>query len=392
MPKAARARITERMLASLKPVTKETWLMDSEVPGLGVRQRPGARPCWVVRFVVEATGKGRKYQIGPVGQVTLDSARAIAQQRLTEVKLTGDLSDRKLDEKRRQTVSDLIASVLEDMEEKGKAKTYIRDFKGQCRDYIEPHIGTMLVRDVERDDVERILRKVSAKKYLHNRVRSNLSKLFNEARKQKIRVDNPAFGTEKTQEEARIRVLDDQEVSRLIGALQASPCMEADAIRLLYLTGSRPKELLSSKWEDFAVPEEVTKPVIWTKPALTVKQRRTHVVQLSDLASATIRRMREEVPKAEEGDYVFPSRKGQGKHLTEYKDYWAKVAMDAGLEDARAYDLRKSFASRVLAATGGDVKVAMSLTGHTQVGVFMKHYAHLLEGAQGDALAKVKWV
>lgn len=392
MPRATRVRITQRMIDSLKPVTKETWLMDSEVPGLGIRQRPDGRSVWGLRFVVAATGRGRKDVIGPVGQVTLDSARAIAQQRLTEVALTGDLADRKLDEKKRQTVSDLIASVLEDMEEKGKAKTYIRDFKGQCRDYIEPHIGAMLVLDVERDDVERILRKVSAKKYLHNRVRSNLSKLFNEARKQKIRVDNPAYGTEKTQEEARVRVLDESEVSRLIDALQASPCMEADAIRLFYLTGSRPKELLSARWEDFAIPDDVTQPVIWTKPALTVKQRRTHVVPLSDLASATIRRMREEAPKAEEGDYLFPSRKGGGKHLTEYKDYWAKVAMDAGLEDARAYDLRKSFASRVLSATDGNVKVAMSLTGHTQVAVFMKHYAQVMKGQQGDALAKVKWV
>jgi len=42
-------------------------------------------------------------------------------------------------------------------------------------------------------------------------------------------------------------------------------------------------------------------------------------------------------------------------------------------------------------AAGADVKVAMSLTGHTQPGVFLKHYAKLLKGKQGEVLGKVKW-
>lgn len=391
MPRAARVKITERMISSLKPVSKETWLMDSEVPGLGIRQRSDGGPVWGLRFTVAATGKGKKTVLGPVGQVTLEYARKIAQQRMTEVALTGDLADRKLDEKKRQTVSDLILSVLEEMAERGKAPNYIRDFKHQCRDHIEPVIGTVLAKDVGPDDVERVLRKVKAKPYLHNRVRSNLSKLFNIARRDRMRADNPVFMTEKTPEEARVRVLSAEEVSRLVEALADHPCMEADLIRLLYLTGSRPKELLSARWEDMAIPEDAKRPVVWTKPAQTVKQRREHVVPLSELASATIRRMREESGNADEGAWLFPSRRDPGKHLVDYKGFWATVAKAAGLGDARPYDLRKSFASRVLAATGGDVKVAMSLTGHTQVAVFLKHYAHLMEGAQGAALAKVQW-
>ena len=400
MARTNKTKITQRMIDSLKPVTKETWLMDSEVSGLGLRQRPNAAPTWCLRYKLPATGQDRKDQIGKVGAVTLDYARAIARQRLGEIAQKGDVVDRRLEERFRETMSDLIERVLEDMATKGKAKTYISDFKSQCRTYVEPALGTVLVREVQQVDVDRILGKLRGKPYLHNRVRSNLSKLFNVAIRDRLRHDNPVFKAEKTQEEPRQRVLDEEEVARLLAALDANPGMEADAFRLLYLTGSRPKELLMSRWQDFDLPEDTTKAAVWSKPALTVKQRRTHVVELSDLAAAVLRKMRDDrkdmlKARGEEGplpeDYVFPSRKGRDQHLTELKDHWRKIATAAALKDARPYDLRKSFASLILRA-GVDVKTAMSLTGHTQIGVFLKHYVQLQKGQQGAALSKVAWV
>jgi integrase len=400
MSKTSRTKITQRMIESLKPVTKETWIMDSEVVGLGIRQRPNASTAWCLRYKLPATGQDRKDQIGKVGSVTLDYARAIARQRLGQIAQLGDVVDRKLETRLKETVSDLIARVVEDMEAKGRSRTYINDFTNQCRAYVDPAMGSSLVRDVTQTDVDRALMKLRAKPHLHNRVRSNLSKLFNVAIRERLRMDNPVFKADKTPEEPRQRVLDDEEVTRLLAALDANPGQEADAFRLLYLTGSRPKELLQSKWQDFNLPQDPKLPSMWTKPAQTVKQRRTQTVELSPLASAVLRRMKEErttalrVRKGRDltpGDYVFPSRKGDDKHLSELKDHWKRIAGAAKLVDTRPYDLRKSFASRVLAAIG-DPKVAMSLTGHTQVGVFLKHYTHLQKGQQGAALSRVQWV
>jgi integrase len=240
------------------------------------------------------------------------------------------------------------------------------------------------------------LMKLRSKPYLHNRVRSNLNKIFNVAIRQGLRMDNPAFGSEKSPEEARDRVLDDGEVSRLLEALDAAPGREADLIRLLYLTGSRPKELLSARWSDFILETSPDLPSIWEKPALTVKQRRKHKVELSDLAAATFKRMRDshndDIAKKKYKDgWVFPSRRGDDKHLTTYKKFWSKVATVAGLEDARTYDLRKSFASRIL-ASGANIGTAMQLTGHTQAAIFLKHYVKPMQGKQTEALARVQWV
>ncbi|TIU52606.1 MAG: site-specific integrase, partial [Mesorhizobium sp.] len=53
----------------------------------------------------------------------------------------------------------------------------------------------------------------------------------------------------------------------------------------------------------------------------------------------------------------------------------------------RPYDLRKAFASR-LVASGADLRTVMSLTGHTQVAVLLKHYAHVMDGKQREVLEK----
>jgi site-specific recombinase XerD len=69
---------------------------------------------------------------------------------------------------------------------------------------------------------------------------------------------------------------------------------------------------------------------------------------------------------------VFPSN-GKTGHLTTIKRSIAKAAKEAKLIDVRPNDLRKAFTPRILAA-GTDLRSVMSLTGHTQVAVLLKHY------------------
>lgn len=86
---------------------------------------------------------------------------------------------------------------------------------------------------------------------------------------------------------------------------------------------------------------------------------------------------------------MFPSN-GKTGHLTTIKRSFAKAAKDAKLIDVRPYDLRKAFTSRILAA-GIDLKTVMSLTGHTQVAVLLKHYAHVMPDKQQEALGVLRW-
>lgn len=103
------------------------------------------------------------------------------------------------------------------------------------------------------------------------------------------------------------------------------------------------------------------------------------------LKSSKVERLRKD-PKPT--DWVFPSGDAKEGHLTTIKKHHAMVIKEAKLSDVRPYDLRKAFISR-LVASGADLKTVMSITGHTQVAVLMKHYAQVMEGKQKEVLDKV---
>lgn len=396
-----RVKITKRLVERDLPkaVTSETWIWDTEVLAFGIRLRPGRRPTYAMRWKDDGiangrNGRDRKMNIGPVEQIELDDARAIARQRFGEL-AGGDDPAEKARERRRAgvTVADLAKEVAEAMEAKGRAPRYIRDFRQQMRDHIEPTIGTRLLRDVTATDIDRILAKLARRPALHNHVRAALSSLFTAALRGRYRPDNPVLGSAKAQTQHRERLLSNAEMDGLLKALDANPGQNADAMRLLWLTGSRPQELFAMKWPDVDLEAG-----IWTKPAQTVKQRRTHRVTLQAAAVALLKRMEEErrKPTAEDNrptsPFVFPSdgryRRAEGGHLTTIKKFAAKIFAAAELEDVRPYDLRKAFASR-LVASGADLRTVMSLTGHTQVAVLLKHYAHVMDGKQKEVLDKV---
>lgn len=65
-----------------------------------------------------------------------------------------------------------------------------------------------------------------------------------------------------------------------------------------------------------------------------------------------------------------------------------KLLTQVGLPNIRFYDLRHSAASLLL-SLGIHPKVVQELLGHTQIGITMDVYSHLLPGMQKDAMSKL---
>lgn len=383
MAATARIKLTQRMISTLKPVTKETWVMDSEVIGLGVRQRPNAKPVFALRWK-DRGSRDRKMTLSPIS-VELEAIRVVARQRLGEIAAGENPLDAKAQERHRQTVEELVELVAEDMTSRNRSKSYITDFKQQFRDHVKPTIGTMTVHEVTSGDIDRVLRKLRQTPALHNRVKAGLSRLFKLSIKWGYRTDDPTFGAEKAQEQPRERYIDDEELSAILAALKKIDPLSADAIKLLAWTGSRPKELLSARWSDFDLEAGV-----WTKPAQTVKQRRTHTLLLHNLAVATLKRMKKEQKVKNPEAFVFPST-GKTGHLTTIKRSFKTVLKLAGIKQyTRPYDLRKAFITRLVTTGEVDLRTVMALTGHTQPGMLMKHYAQAVPKKQQEALKKLK--
>ena len=376
---ADRVRLTQRMVSRLQPPKNgEHWLMDSEVAGLGVRVRSSGRAVYGIRYK-DRHGKDRKITLGDTKAMRLDLARETALERLAEVVRGHDpVATKRKDRARATTVRELGDETLDHLRSQGRSQVYLRDCSTYLARYVIPAIGDLEVREVTPRQIERLVRSLKDKPRTGNLIRALLSRMFKLAVRWGFRPDDPTVGVERYPEHARERHYSPEELQRLLAALDASHSQQsANAVRLLLFTGSRPKELLSATWDQFDLDGAGT----WTKPSQHTKQRTTHRVELSEEALAVLRAMRKE---RRNSPFLFPSESKTG-HVTTIKTFWRLVTRRAGLEDARIYDLRKTFATLLL-ARGVDLRTVMALTGHTQAQTLLKHYAHTVPGKQREAL------
>jgi integrase len=237
---------------------------------------------------------------------------------------------------------------------------------------------------------------------------------------------NPCKGVKRNQEQGKERFFSAAEIVALTDALTAyGETSASNCLRLMMLTGCRPGEAMRATWAEFA---DVG---FWDKPSAHTKQRRRHRVPLSPAATEFIERLRgyAALPRSPENDaFVFPGQK-KGTPLKQIRTAWdaitdrasvslwaqskdekvaklvadlgegatvqacqaeaarRKVALPVALTDARAYDLRHTFAS--IGAGGGlSLQIIGRLLGHTQSRTTQR-YAHLADDPLREAAAKI---
>ena len=87
---------------------------------------------------------------------------------------------------------------------------------------------------------------------------------------------------------------------------------------------------------------------------------------------------------------VFPSRLGTPIEPDNLDRSWHKIRAEAGLDWLRLHDLRHACATFLLAA-GASPRTMMKMLGHSQIGLTMNTYAHVLpeiERAAVDAATR----
>ena len=110
---------------------------------------------------------------------------------------------------------------------------------------------------------------------------------------------NPVEGIKRNEEVERERFLSEIELTTLWRYLEGHAKTEAAvAVQFILLTGCRPGEAFQAKWTEIDLATGR-----WVKPATRTKQRKRHVVALTDMALRVLKRL--ETHKRSE--YVFPA-------------------------------------------------------------------------------------
>lgn len=392
-----RTVLTKRICAQAVPNQKPYELRDINVRGLILRIQPSGYKGWYVEWT-----RGKRRRLGPYEHLTLDQARAYAQQAVAEHVQQGLPSIARAPDTSctlRTFISDRYkAWAISDL--KGGAQ-YVRTMKRVFADDLDQPLTAFDPDWADRWWQARIavVSKASARRNLAC-LRSALSK----AVEWRLLDKHPLAGLRRKTVPARkvVRYLSDVEESRLravlanrdrymVAARQSANCWRQVRGQALYPvlapddygdhvtpvvllamnTGLRRGELLSLRWSDIDLPNRML--TVRAEQAKSGKQRH---VPLNDEAHAVLVRWQS---RGTNQDRVLRVR--------DIKTAYKAVLDAADIENFRFHDLRHHFASKLVRA-GVDLNTVRELLGHADMTMTLR-YAHLCPKTLAAAVAKL---
>jgi integrase len=385
-----RVRLTKVAVERIGP--GET-LWDSDVRGFGVRCQRQAK-----NYVLKTrlNGRQRWFTIGEHGSPwTPTTARKEALRLLGEVHSGAGVEDLRQGRRGLPTMADLCQRFLDDFALEHKKPSSVRMDRKNIDNHVIPLLGTELVSEMTRADVDAFKRAVrdgrTAKKNakgprsgyrggavvsggpgVANRCLALLSKMFNLAELWEIRPNNsnPVRHVTKYEESKNERYLDGAELKRLAATLAEAEKSGSEspfivgAIRLLIFTGARLGEILTLRW-DYV---DLDRSIVDLPVSKTGKKR----MYLNTLAKDVLTAL----PRVEGNPHVIVGNR-PGAHLVNITKPWYRIRTAADIEDVRIHDLRHSFASIAVSA-GLTLPLIGKLLGHKKSAT-TERYAHLAD-------------
>lgn len=303
------------------------------------------------------------------------------------------------------TVEEFLTRWLKDDVAINRANKTYAGYEFDLKRYVFPHIGHIKLKKLTPELVQQWLAKLAKAGRSANIRKKAISVLrvgLNSAVRLRLLVANPCNAVQKPKVIRReITPLEPQDVVSLLDACKSHRI--GGVIALACLTGMRKGELFALKWSAVNLKERIL--VVRESVEEVAGKRRTkspktesgrRVITLDDRAIEFLESRQKAAikeglgPKETDLDLVFPDSQGgflRGSNFDRY--VWYKIREAAGVPDTvRFHDLRHTQASLMLAA-GIDLKVIQKRLGHSSFEITANTYAHLLQEAQANAVAKL---
>lgn len=258
---------------------------DDDIAGFGLRLREGGARTWVYRYRIGK--KQRGITLGSATSVPLALARANAGALEAKVRLGNDpAADKQV---ARAAASNSVGALIDqylDARSSGWRPNSAREVRRHLLKYAKP-LHAMPITTLSQRDVAILLGAVAKNSgdISSNRLRASLETFVGWVIRQGIRLPegNVVSYTEKRKEQSRARVLSDAEIRAVWNA-----CDDTDhgtIVKLLLLTGQRAAEIGSLRWDE-------VKDGRIELPGERTKNKRAHIVPLSETAAAILEPLR----------------------------------------------------------------------------------------------------
>jgi integrase len=317
----------------------------------------GARGDKTFIFKYRFGGKQRLMQLGRYPDTSLSDARIKAEEARKAIKSGVDPQEKPAEPdpadaepETPKTVAALAAAFLEEYVKPTSSAGWAKRAERAINIDIVPAIGAMAPAEVEREHVQALLAGVVKRgaRVWANRVRAVISKMFNWTIEESTGwgvKNNPCWGTRRRKEKKRRVALERHNVAAFWNAVGRSNSIrprEKMILRLILATGQRSGEVCSMAKDELDLDGER----VWIIPEWKTKNRRKHLVPLSDLAISLIRSA---IESSGNSPQVFPSY-APGKWKSRGAPHIRPAAISTALKESmiaavRPHDLRRTAAT-----------------------------------------------
>ena len=345
---------------------------------------------------------GKKYQVKiPVGQypnrITRYKTQVCAtksEAKKVRAQLIAQRDTGKLIANSEQRLEKFATSLLlrqEGIVAERTADGYLRNLQK----HVFPKFGKRYMFDIKPIELEQLFNDLATtlKTNTVNNVRTALSKVYSEAERLEVVLNNPVKRTRKMRSHLdetlhRYPPLTVSEAKKLFEIAKGHWLL--DFLMLALGLGMRQGEILGLRWSDVDFQEGVlrvqrgvsydsirqmdgsSRYTLSVKPPKTRNSRRD--LKLSDeLLTMFSERLADDVTPA---GYVFHTEKGNPLSSSSVRKQYSNLIRSHGLRFVRMHDLRHSFATILLEANGGNLSGVSRALGHSSVAVTLDVYGH----------------
>lgn len=340
--KRAPVSLTEKRIERLKTeasASRAFILWDADVTGFGCKVHPSGKKSFIVSYRFQR--RQRQITIGPFPTLTVNDARDRARRIIVSAIDGVDPLKLREVERAKRTVQELVPEFVR---ARSNLKS-IRKYESRLRRYLLPFLGTAVVSTVTTEDLTRLHRRIveQAKPIEANRVIEVAHSFFEFAREcgeiDRL-AENPAKAVSRTPEISRDRYVREDEMPRLIQAINDYESKNYFVSKLLWcylLTGQRKDELRLARWEN----------IDFGAARLRIpgtKNGTTHYLPISQ----RLRELLQSLKRVSGNPFLFPTGFGSrpiALSAAQLDRAWRKIRKATGLEDVTLHDLRRTVAS-----------------------------------------------
>lgn len=378
--------LTDLKIKKLSPGPKRYEVPDGQ--GLSIRVMPSGVKSWIFRYTFD--GVRRRMALGGYPGVTLADARVRHGDAMKKLQRGVDPGAEAKEAKAKRKAAPTFEDLLDEFWEKELKNQLTADERKRLveKDAM-PAWRKRRVASITRRDAVLLVDKVRERAPVTaNRLQGVLVRMLNFAAERGIIENSPLAGLRRPKEESRSRVLENEEIKSLWAALDLENkkidiyVLTKLALKLVLLTGQRPGEVASMRWDQLAGDW-------WTIPAVpdSKKHMEENKVPLLPMAKEVI-----ETARIYSGDspFVFRSSYKEKAPLTPraMSNAIRRHREEMGIkEHFTPHDLRRTLRTR-LAELGIEDVVAEKVLNHKLQGVLRIYNRYEYLDEKRAALAK----